>query len=147
RMERELCAALRHASEGREGWGGVTGILVEQRRDENGPRATHEKRVAVWLRRRDRFCADDPAGSAGSVLHDHRLPERGGHLVGDEPRDLVRGATRRRRHDKFDGPIRIGSPTLTDERGTPDPDGEEKGRKPDSQTRHDPPPTDRSERV
>src|SRR5215813_10246854 len=88
-----------------------------------------------------------PSGSAAAVLHDHRLPERGGHLVGDEPRDLVRGATRRRGHDKFDGPIRIGLRALKDERGRPDQDGEQKGGKPDSETRHGPPPTDCSDRV
>src|SRR6516165_10362596 len=57
------------------------------------------------------------------------------------------GATRRRRHDKFDGPIRIGLRALKDHYARCDQDDGQKGGKPDSQTSHDPPPTDRSERV
>src|SRR5262245_25963744 len=106
-MKGEHFAALRNTSDGRECCGGVTGILVDQGRDENRTRAPHEKRVTIRLCRRDRFRADNPAGSTCSVLHDHRLPESGAHLVGDEPRNLVWRAPCRRRHDEFDGPIRV----------------------------------------
>src|SRR6516162_2945020 len=88
-MKGEHFAALCNTSDGRECCGGVTGILVDQRRDENRTRAPHEKRVTIRLCRRDRFRTDNPAGSACPVLHNHRLPESGGHLVGDEPRNLV----------------------------------------------------------
>src|SRR5207245_4242687 len=59
-MKGEHFAALCNASDGRECCGGVTGILVDQRRDKNRTRAPHEKRVTIWLCRCDRFRADIP---------------------------------------------------------------------------------------
>ena len=100
--------------------------------------------MTIRLCRCDRFRADDTARSTCSVLYDHWLPESGGHLVGKEPRNLIWRAPCRRRHDKFDGSIRVSVRTLHDKQAQ---DGDQKGGKRNSAMNHDPPPVDRSDRM
>src|SRR6516162_5231823 len=103
-MKGEHFVAFCNTSNGRECCGGVTGILVDQRRDENRTRAPHEKRVTIRLCRGDRFRADNPAGSTCSVLHNYWLPKNRGYLVRQQARNLVWRPPCRRGHDKLDGP-------------------------------------------
>jgi hypothetical protein len=71
------------------------------RRRQNGVRrrGCEQQAVAVGLGGLDLVGADH-ARAAGLVLDDHRLAERGGHLLGDHAADDVGRAGRRERHDQ-----------------------------------------------
>ncbi len=57
-----------------------------------------EQGVAICWRIGDAACPDG-AARAGLVLDDHRLSERAFQLLADEPRENIRRAARRERHD------------------------------------------------
>ncbi len=82
-------------------------------------RAADRDRVAVRRRARYAADADAPAGAADILDHDV-LPEGGLHAVGEQPRQRVRDAAGRIRHDKRDRPCREHLLAARDRRGQQD---------------------------
>ena len=76
----------------------VRRVLAQQDVVHAGPGVGQEQRVAVGIRPRHRFGADDAAGP-GPVVDDELLAQRFGQLAGDEPPDdVVRRPGRERNH-------------------------------------------------
>ena len=85
----------------------VIGQLLEDELVGRVARSHDHEVVAVGRTLGDKI-GSEIVRSARLVLDDHRLAHGHGHLVGDEPRDGVDGATRGGRHDNPDRPRGIG---------------------------------------
>lgn len=67
--------------------------------DRHGGDRRHEEQRAVGRGVLHRFVGDLAAGT-GAVLHDHRLAERGAHMVGEQSREqIARSARGETEHD------------------------------------------------
>jgi hypothetical protein len=73
----------------------------DERRDRERREVGEQERVIVGGQRHDGRA--DVAVGAGAVVDDHRLPERVGERLRDQPRDDVRRAAGRERHDDLHG--------------------------------------------
>ncbi len=79
----------------------VRDVLVHVRHDGHRADRLHHEHRAVRRRGLDRV-GRDAADGAGTILDDHRLAERGRHLLGDDARDDVGGAARREADEDLD---------------------------------------------
>ena len=85
----------------------IVGEVLERRRRNDVIGRGVQQRVAVGLGGRDRLGADGGAG-AGPVLDDHRLTQRRGQMVADQPSDDVDRRAGGERHDDLDRPVGVG---------------------------------------
>jgi hypothetical protein len=84
----------------------VVEVLEQRRPDRQRGGAGEQQRVAVRLGVGDRARADGGA-AARAIVDDHGLPKARGDVAAHQARNGVGRPARRKRHDQFDGAVRI----------------------------------------